>query len=498
MVLSVLFLIILISDIAHSWIFINFGQNFYMQDFFPNYFSSRAIRLYLLTLLVVSVFFINRLLPLIWIVSGVSAVLFFFYFATKLSKRWHQYSDQYFVKRLFITSLIIRIVWVMFSYFFYQFMVGEPFDFAAADAKGYHSEAVWVAEMLSKGEISDYFKYMEGRYSDMGYPLYLGVLYWFTDDSILIARILKALFSALTVVFTYKVATRNFGEDIGRMAGIFLMLFPNAIFYTGLHLKEIEMIFLAMFFIERADLLLRNKKIKLGGIVLMLTIITILFLFRTVLGAAALFAALTALVLTEKKVSKTTNRWFMTLWVVVAITFFLGGNIASEVELVWENRGQNQEQALSWMTERETGNQLAKYASSTIFAPAILIIPFPTIINIEHQPNQMMFNGGYFVKNFMAFFVMFAFYHLLINKKLRENLLLSSFMIGYLLIVAFSAFAQSERFHLPAMPLFMVFAAYGVHHLDTKQKTIFNGYLIFIGLAVIAWSWFKLAGRGMA
>jgi cytochrome c biogenesis protein CcdA len=150
------------------------------------------------------------------------------------------------------------------------------------------------------------------------------------------------------------------------------------------------------------------------------------------------------------------------------------------------------------MTVRKTGNQFAKYASSTIFAPAIFIIPFPTMVNIEHQPNQMMFHGGYFVKNFMAFFVMFAFYHLLINKKLRENLLLSSFLLGYLLIVAFSAFAQSERFHLPGMPLFMVFAAYGVHHLETKQKTIFNGYLILIGLAVIVWSWFKLAGRGLA
>jgi hypothetical protein len=469
-----------------------------MQEFFPNYFSSRAIRMYVLILLVVSLFFINRLLPLIWIVSGIAAVFFFFYFASKLSKRWYQYSDRYFEKRLFITSLVIRLVWVVFSYFFYLLMVGEPFDFSAADAKGYHNEAAWVADMFSKGNIADYFKYMQGRYSDMGYPLYLGFQYWLTDDSILIARLLKALFSALTVVFTYKVAKRNFGEDIGRMAGIFLMLFPNAIFYTGLHLKEVEMIFLTMFFIERADLLLRDKRIKLGGILIMLTIITVLFFFRTVLGAAALFGVLTALVLSEKKVSKTTNRWFLTLWVVAAIAFFLGGNIATEVEQVWEQRSQNQEQALKWMTERESGNSLAKYASSTIFAPAIFIIPFPTMVNVEHQPNQMMFHGGYFVKNFMAFFVMFAFYHLLKNKKLRENLLLSSFLLGYLLIIAFSAFAQSERFHLPAMPLFMVFAAYGVHHLETKQKWIFNGYLIVIGLAIIVWSWFKLAGRGMA
>jgi len=468
-----------------------------MQEFFPGFFSSRAIGLYFLSLILVSVFFNNRLLPLIWITFGIIAVIFFFYYAAKLSKRWYQYSDRYFERKLFVTSLLIRMVWVIFSYFFYQIMVGEPFDFAAADAKGYHVEGMWIAEMLSKGDLTSYWKFMDGRYSDMGYPLYLGVLYWFTDDSILIARLLKALFSALTVLFTYKVAQRNFGEDTGRMAGIFLMLFPNAIFYTGLHLKEVEMIFLTMFFIERADLLLRNRRIKPGGIALMLVIVTLLFFFRTVLGAAALFAILTALVLTEKKVSKTTNRWFMTLWVVAAIAFFLGGNIATEVEQVWEGRNQNQEQALQWMTEREGGNQLARYASSAIFAPAIFVIPFPTMINIEFQSNQMMLHGGYFVKNFLAFFVMFAFYNLLIKKKLRENLLLSSFLLGYLLIIAFSAFAHSERFHLPAMPLFMVFAAYGVHHLETRQKMVFNVYLILIGLAIIVWNWFKLAGRGL-
>jgi hypothetical protein len=121
--------------VAIPEIFTNFGQNFFMQEFFPNYFSSRAIRLYLVILLIVSIFFINRLLPLFWIVSGITAVLFFFYFSAKLTKSWHQYSDKYFVRRLFMMSLVIRVVWVVFSYFFYLLMVGEPFDFSAADAK---------------------------------------------------------------------------------------------------------------------------------------------------------------------------------------------------------------------------------------------------------------------------------------------------------------------------------------------------------------------------
>lgn len=37
------------------------------------------------------------------------------------------------------------------------------------------------------------------------------------------------------------------------MAGIFYMLMPNLIMYTGSHLKEAEMVFLTVAFIERAD-----------------------------------------------------------------------------------------------------------------------------------------------------------------------------------------------------------------------------------------------------
>jgi hypothetical protein len=70
-------------------------------------------------------------------------------------------------------------------------------------------------------------------------------------------------------------------------------------------------------------------------------------------------------------------------------------------------------------------------------------------------------------------------------------------MIGYLIVVALSAFAQSERFHLPAMPVFLMFAAYGLNKFTEKEVRWYNYYLIFIVLAIVAWSWFKLAGRGI-
>jgi 4-amino-4-deoxy-L-arabinose transferase-like glycosyltransferase len=466
-----------------------------MLDYFPKFFTQKAILIYIGILIFVSIVF--RAMPALQLIFGVLEVMGFFYFSNRITMRWANLSERQFKRFLFQLSLVLRVLWVFISYFIYESYTGTPFDFSAADALGYHNEAVWVSELISKDNLASYFRYIGGHYSDMGYPFYLGILYFITDDSIIFARLLKALFGAGTVLITYKLGSRHFGVEVARMGAIFLMLFPNHIFYTGYHLKEVEMIFLAMLFLERSDDLLRSVQYSFLKISIIFTIVGSLFFLRTVLGATALFALLTTIFLSTKRASKAGQRWFLAIWVVIAMSYFLGGTIATEVEEIWEMRSSSQEKSLEFRAERVGGNKFATYASASIFAPAILVIPFPTMVNIESQPNQMMMNGGYFVKNFMAFFVLFAVFLIIKSKKWRENLLLSSFMIGYLIVVALSAFAQSERFHLPAMPVFLMFAAYGLNKFTEKEVRWYNYYLIFIVLAIVAWSWFKLAGRGI-
>ena len=108
-----------------------------------------------------------------------------------------------------------------------------------------------------------------------------------------------------------------------------------------------------------------------------------------------------------------------------------------------------------------------------------------------------MTHGGFFIKNFLAFFVMLALYKLLINKKIRENLLIITFTLSYLMIIAFSAFANSERFHQPALPLQMILAAYGITQINSNEKRFFQWYVVLLSVSVIVWNWFKLAGRGL-
>jgi len=377
-------------------------------------------------------------------------------------------------------------------------MTGQPFEFEAADAYGYHESALWIKHLLENNQgLQPFLDYLKGRYSDAGYAMYLGFVYYIAGSSILIPRLLKVLYSAYICVLIYKLSARNFGEDVARMAAIFCMLMPNMIYYTGLHVKEVEMVLLTVWFVERSDLMLRNKNFNFVEITPPIILAVSLFFFRTVLGATAMFALFTALMFSSTKVVGTGKRIVLIAWVLVAVSYFIGGQISNEVEEVWQARKDNQKYSMAYRSKQEGGNKFAKYASSAVFAPIIFVMPFPTMVNTPGQQNSQLINGANYVKNILAFFVLLALIWVIKNQKWREYILIESFTIGYLAVIAFSSFAQAERFHQPALPFLLIFAAFGVSKLTNNAKKYFNWYMAFIFVAIVVWSWFKLAGRGM-
>ena len=96
-------------------------------------------------------------------------------------------------------------------------------------------------------------------------------------------------------------------------------------------------------------------------------------------------------------------------------------------------------------------------------------------------------------------FTIMALVVLLLSGKWRDHLLPLSFMLGYVVVLTMSAFAHSERFHQPAMPFELMFAAYGVSIMLTKRKyeRWFEYWCGVMFIAAIAWNWFKLKGRGI-
>lgn len=464
------------------------------------YISKRAINVYLAAVAVVGVLFMSHFMKWYWLIFGLVSVVGFFKYAPKLASAWSRYSPAIFEKKLFRTALVIRVVYVVFSYFFYLGMTGEPFEFHAADAVGYHHEASWIADMIKRGDISPYVRYVEskgGGVSHLFYTMGLGIQYAITSKSIFIARLLKALCSAWMCVLIYRLASRNFEENVGRLSAVLCMLMPNLIYYCGLHVREAEMVFVTVLFVERADLLLRQSKIDLKLLFTVLLVGISLFTFRTVLGAVAFIALFATVVFSSKKIVSVGKKLILGFFIVILLGISIGGRISSEVEEVLEGSATNQSNSMAWRAERKGGNSFAKYAGTAVFAPMIFTIPFPTVVETPNQENQRLIHGGNFVKNITSFFAILALLILLFSGDWRRHVLPIAFMCGYLMVIASSGFAHSERFHFPALPFALMFAAYGMSKLEKKHKRWFRIWLMLVFVAIVAWSWFKLAGRGM-
>ena len=464
-----------------------------MLTFFPKQISSRAIIIYLLALAMVSIVFFKHMMGLDFIIIGIAWVLLFFLLSSRYTIKWAELEEKKFVGKLFFTALIFRLVWVLFSFFYYLIKTGIPFEFDSADALDYHYTALWFLDLGWKGALEQMSYYSIG---DTGYNFYLTLVYTIFGPNILIARVLKALMSAFTAVLVYRLTKSTINESTGRMAGIFCCLAPNLIMYCGMHLKETEMIFLTVATLERANSLLRSEKIKAWNVILTLLLVGSLFTFRSVLGSTAVFAIITAMVFSSSAVIGRWNRFVLISWAVLALAVFAGGTIANEAEQLWKGRNYNQTAKRDWQVRK--GVKWAKYATGTVMAPMMFVLPFPTMVDVDRQYNQQMINSGNYVRNFMGIFVLIGLFGaIFVQKKWRDFSLIGAFVISYLGVISSSGFANSERFLLPGMPFLLIIAAYGITQLNARNFRWVKAWYAMVLLMVVSWAVFKLGTRNL-
>ena len=461
-----------------------------MLTYFPRYFSTRAIICYLVTLALVSAMFMSYVMPFQFMLFGIVPVIVFFNYSNKLTMNWQRIKPATYTKKLFTTALIIRIVYVVFIYFYYIEMTGLPHMYYPGDELLYEE----VGALLRTSGFEEAMYHLSSfEFSDRGFIIWLNVLSEIFGTHVLVARIAKCVMDAFSCVLIYNLGKRNFGEATGRIAGIFCMLVPNLWYYCGLTLKETEMTFLTILFVERADLALRSKKITISGLALPGVIVLVMFTFRTALGAVLVAALTAALIFSSGRQLELWKKILFSSLFAVWMLITVGVEIIEETQALWEGRAENQSVGYEWRAET---NSFAKYATASVFAPLIFTIPFSSMVATPGQENQMMLNGANFIKNIMSGLTILAMFLLLMRGDWRKHVLPIAVMMGYLVVLVFSNFAHSERFHLPVVPLEYMFAAYGVTQVTNKHKRWYVIWLFGISVANIAWAWIKLVGRG--
>jgi hypothetical protein len=448
---------------------------------------------YAATLALVSALFIKQVLPLKFVLMGFTAVIIFFAYSSKLTINWGRYSEHVFQRKVFLTAFIIRLVYVVFVYYFYISETGRPHAYHAGDELLYQIQAAnWYDFGYEefRRNVSDYLDV-----SDTGYIWWLAILYLPFGPHVLIGRVVKCFVDALTCVLLYNLGKRNFGEPTGRIAAVFYMLIPNAWFYCGVTLKEIEMSFMIVLFVERADLALRSPKLRIQSLILPLMATAAMLTFRTALAAVMVASLAIAFVLGSQKQLQLWQKVALSIVFVAWMIMTVGVELLQESAKLWADRTANQESGYAWRSET---NSFAQYASAAIFAPLIFTIPFSSMVDIFGQENQMMMNGPNFIKNILSGLTIFALFLLLKRRTWREHILPLALMGGYLVVLVFSNFAHAERFHFPVLALELLFAAYGVTQVTNKHKRIYMIWMMLICIANVLWAWIKLAGRGMA
>ena len=466
-----------------------------MIPFFPKQISIRALILYVGSLALVSLLFMSYVMEPGYLALGVVTVAAFFFLAYLFSHQWQTLTSSRYIAYLLIWAFSLRIAAVTALYFYFLLKTGIPFEFQTADAYAYHLDAEWIASVSHETAYKYIFR--EGvALSDAGYYISLSELYRLIGPNIFLARVVKCLLSAWTCVLIYKLASRTFGEETGRLAGIFCCLAPNLIYYCGLHLKETEMIFLVVAALEAGARAISSEKSIVLNFLLAAALIAILFFFRTVIALSTALAIGMAFLLWSPKAMSINRRFILIFLSVAAIAAFSGGLISNEVQNNWENRVENQTSKRDQQTAH--GNLWAKYATGAVMAPIMFVVSFPTMVDVDQQYNQQMLSGGNYVRNFLGIFVLISMFEALFLKRdWRKTLLLSVFVVAYLGVIAMSGFANSERFVLPALPFLLIFAADGVTNLNANSYRLVKIWYWIVPLMSIGWAVFKLGSRGL-
>lgn len=473
------------------------------RNFLPKWLSNGAIGVYFSLLLIISMLFMNYAMEWYFMFIGAVEVVGFFFLANILTKRWSKIVNARVLHRsIFGIALSVRIFWVFFSYLFYIEMTGSPFEFSAADSLTYNNVAQVIADNIWSGNGWEILRFYSTilKLGDSGFPLLLSVCYFLLGKSVLLSRIIRCLIGAYTCILVYRFSDRNFGHKVAKIATALCVLNPLLYHYGGMELKETELTFLVVLFLERGDSLIRLEHFNLRGIIEVVLIGLSLFLFRTVLGVLAIFAILFSMVFTSSRIVSWGRRIVLAVVILGLVGAALSNRIKDEVTEITETDVLGQQQ-LS-MEKRYGGaaekgkNELAKYAGAAVFAPLIFTLPFPTMVATPSQQDMRLIHSGNYIKNVLSGFVIFAMFILLLSGDWRKCAFPLALLLGYLLVLTVSQFAHSVRFHIPIIPIEMIFAAYGITQLKPKQKVWFDYWLVFVFVANIGWAWFKLKGRG--
>ena len=473
----------------------------------PNWLVGKSVAFFFIAFLACTVVWGYPMEIQLAAISSVSVLLFFFG-CKAAAQNWAGVSERVFIRNVFVLGLVIRLLWILYCYFFFNpEHYGTPYG-DGADVEWYMPFGAAMADWIRDGFPCSLGDMMDRWYcksiDDVGYPLWLGVVnvLSFGSSDVFVPLLIKCILSSYCAICIYHVGKRHFGGGVARISAIFVALNPNMIFWCGSMFKEAEMVFLCCLCVDLVDKTFTSgSKLTFKSLLPGVLVGMYVFFFRAPL-AIVLFVAMGAhIVMASHRVMSAGKKIIAGVMVGVVLLVGMGDRLLTQTEnIVSAVQSDQQKVNMEWRGRREGGNEFAKYAGKAVFAPLIFTIPFPSFnVALKSQILQRQLSGGSYIKNVLSFFVIWVMFAMLLSGEWRRHVFILAYTLGYLMTLVLSSFAQSGRFHMPVWPMLMLFAAYGIQFGKTipRIRRWYPMVLVVEVIACLAWNWFKLAGRGM-
>ena len=442
------------------------------------------------------------------IFTAIVSIVLFFFVGRHMSNQFSLLGEKKFLRSVFTVGFLVRILFVFYLY--YVFNPRYYFNNAGsmADVEWYVPFGKALGVWLSGNSPYTLSQLINDIYvaaiDDVAYPMILGVEYLLTGgiSDVFIPMFIKSILGAYCAICAYRITKRHFGEGTARIAAIFVCLNPNMIYWCANMFKEAEMVFFCCLAVDKFDEALSSSSaLTIKSLWPGILCGFVLLFMRTTLGLAMFAAVMVHILLADRRIISTGKKIFMGALMVLVLSITVGDHLLEQSKGYIEKANSDyQKENMEWRSTRVGGNSFAKYATAGVFAPLIFTIPFPTFNQANAaQLLQVQLSGGYFIKNILSFFVIIVLIQFLISGEWRKHVFILGYTCAYLVVLVFSGFAQSGRFHMPIWPMLMIFAAYGVQlaKTDKKMRRLFTYVLYMEVFVCLVWNWFKLAGRGM-
>ena len=439
--------------------------------------------------------------------TAIISIVLFFFVGRSMSKKISLLGEKKFLRSVFTVGFVVRILWILYMFFVFNPRYYGSRHGDGADTDWFMDFGKYLSEWFSGDSMYSLSQLIDINMSaidDVAYPMILGIEYLLTGgiSDVFIPYVVKSILGACCAICVYRITKRHFGEGAARIAAIFVCLNPNIIYWCGTMMKEADMVFFCCLAVDKFDeALSSNSQLTIKSLIPGILCGLVLLFMRTTLGLALFGAVMVHILLADKKIISIGKKIFMGALMVIVLSVVVGDYLLEQSQrYIGEAQSDYQQTNMEWRSTRVGGNSFAKYASATVFAPLIFTIPFPTFNQAyEAQLLQVQLSGGYFIKNILSFFVIIVLIQFLLSGEWRKHVFILGYTCAYLVVLVFSGFAQSGRFHMPIWPMLMIFAAYGVQlaKIDKKMRRWFTYVLYMEVFVCLAWNWFKLAGRGM-